>query len=252
VVDGDAIAVGCYDYATDALCAGFPSPKAWSSSAVSGIYSVTQDPTYPSCLWVNADGGSAQIQNFDYRTGGVCGEGGSLLPVDDFIDSHPACQVTQWTKFQLVSPATGDYTSGTVEFDDSAGEPLPDIAVQDIGADGSIDLSSLGLESATDFANLRVRLVGATVPAIDVTLTWKAEWHPDCIAQGQTALTTTTTTEATTSTTAAPTTEGPTTIAEAQLPYTGSSSAALIIGGLGMLAVGAGAVLLAQRRQKLT
>lgn len=251
VVAGDASEVGCYDYATDALCEGFPNPKAWTSSEVAGVYTVTQDPTYPSCLWVNADHGSAQIQNFDYRTGGVCGEGGSLLPVTDFVESNLACQVTQWTKFQLESPATGEYTSGTVEFDDSDGDPIPGIAVQDIGADGSIDLSSLGLESAVDFANLRVRLEGATVPTIDVTLTWKAEWHPECIAQGQTALTTTTTTEATTSTTAAPTSEAPTTIVEEQLPYTGSSSTALIVGGVGMLAVGAGAVLLAQRRQKL-
>lgn len=194
--------VSCYDYAIDDLCAGFPSPfKSFTTSALSGLYSIQSDPAYPTCIWVNANAGTAQIQNFDYETGGVCGAGGSVLPVSNFLESQSFCEVREWKKFTLVSPAAGQWTSGTVEFDDSAGAALSGLSVQNIGQDGTIDLSSLGLQSRSDFSKLRVKLVGAATPTIDVKMTWTAEWHPECVVRGQTALTTTTVTSSTTAST---------------------------------------------------
>lgn len=200
VVSSDALTnhLWCYDYSTGDLCAGFPAPKSFVSSELNGIYTIQQDPSYPTCLWVNSNAGTKQIQNFDYETAGACGAGGSVLPVENFLEDHSFCQVKEWKTFKLVAPAVGDWTSGTVEFDDSSGIAISGVTTQNIGSDGTIDLSPLALQSHSDFAKIRVKLVGAETSTIDVKMTWTAEWHPECTASGQTALTSTTTTSTST------------------------------------------------------
>ncbi len=70
VADSGVNGVACYDYATNAACANFPTPKTFTNLNL--IYTVNVDPHRPFCLWVNSDSGSAQIQNFDPTSGGAC------------------------------------------------------------------------------------------------------------------------------------------------------------------------------------
>jgi len=69
VPDGNDNAVDCYDASTNASCANFPKiiPN------LDLLYTVNPDPQRPTCVWVNSDNGSGQIQNFDAYTGGACG-----------------------------------------------------------------------------------------------------------------------------------------------------------------------------------
>ena len=246
--------VWCYDFATNAHCSGFPAPKSFVAGELGGLYSIQQDPAYPTCLWVNANDGTKQIQNFDYETGGACGAGGSLLPISDFLESQAMCEVREWKKFTLVSPGAGEWTSGTVEFDDASGNAISGVATQNIGADGTIDLTSLNLQSHSDFAKLRVKLTGATVPTIDVKMKWSAEWHPECVARGQTALTTTTTVAGSTTSIdggSTTTVDGQATTTDtdstgsgsaAETPSTGDDARTWLRLGLMLLALGAFAV----------
>ena len=244
--------VWCFDFVTGESCADFPAPKTFDATDLSGIYSIQQDPSYPSCLWVNADSGTAQIQNFDYWTGDACGSGGSLLPITRFVASNTLCEVKEWKLFELVSPSVGNWTSGTVEFDDAHGDSIDGLDPVDIGSDGSIDLLPLDLQTYPTFGNLRVKLVGASTPTINVRMTWTAGYHPECTAQGQVAVTTSTSSTSSSSTSTS--SIDPTTTASIgepeQLPYTGSNPAALIISGFGVLAIGTGMVLMVRRRER--
>ena len=71
VPDGNTDHVDCYDYVASASCANFPKQLL----NLGLLYTVNPDPQRPTCIWVNSDDGSAQIQNFDAYTGGACGQG---------------------------------------------------------------------------------------------------------------------------------------------------------------------------------
>lgn len=236
---GGTSEVECYDFATNNLCPGFP--KTFTLSELQAAYTLQIDPADPSCLWLMGHGGTKQIQNFDLQTGGACGANGFVLPISNFRESQTQCVATEWKQFTLVSPTSGNFTSGTVEFVDSRGAAIAGLAAQSFGSNGILDLTSLNLQTYTNFARLHVRLVGTTSTAINVKMTWAAEWHPECTANGQTANTTSPTT--TIPTTPVP---GPGAVT---LPATGADNSrgaewAVLLSVAGMLTVA-----LSRRRQ---
>ena len=78
----------------------------------------------PTCVWVNADNGSSQIQNFDAFTGAVCGQGPIRLPATSFVAPAPQCAPSSWTGLQITSPYPPSiYGGGSVEFQNSDGAP---------------------------------------------------------------------------------------------------------------------------------
>jgi hypothetical protein len=56
--------VECYDYAAQAGCAGYP----YSPLGLFYLYTVSEDPERPNCIWINSDSGENQIQNFNPET----------------------------------------------------------------------------------------------------------------------------------------------------------------------------------------
>lgn len=133
--------VNCYDYGTSAVCPNFPHP----TPGAGYMYTVNVDPQRPSCLWVNADYGNAQIQNFDAFTGGKCGVGAINALASQFVPASPNCTPQGYTKLQVVQPARSGYSSGAVSFLDSGHNPLPGIADKTLDANGSVDLTGLDL-----------------------------------------------------------------------------------------------------------
>ncbi len=261
--------VECFDFATDNLCANFPQagvsqPKTFVLNELESVYTIQTDPADPSCLWVMAHGGTKQIQNFDSQTGGACGANGFVLPINNFRENLSRCAATAWKQFALVTPTAGNFTSGTVDFVDSNGAAISGLTSQSFGANGILDLTSLNLQTYPSFARLHVRLVGTVTRAINVKMTWAAEYHPECVVSGQTAFTTTPTTTAapTTTTTPAPTTtvaaaSAPTTVAPTQtspalaptsLPLTGTDNSPTLVWALLLLAGGAATIGLGRRR----
>ena len=180
--------VECYDFATANLCPGFP--KTFPVLELQAAYTVQVDPADPSCLWLMGHGGTKQIQNFDSQTGGNCGANGYVLPISNFRESTSNCEARTWKQFALVSPTVGNFTSGTVEFARANGTTISAIPQQSFGSNGTLDLTSLNLQTHSELSRMHVSLAGTSTSAISVKMTWTAEWHPECIVSGQTASTT--------------------------------------------------------------
>ena len=245
---GGTSEVECYDFATNNLCTGFP--KTFNVNELQASYTLQTDPADPSCLWVMGHGGTKQIQNFDVQTGGSCGVNGFVLPISNFRESPSQCAATAWKQFALVNPTAGNFTSGTVEFVDSRGSAISGLVAQNFGSTGTLDLTSLNLHTYPTFARLHVRLVGTVTTEINVKMTWAAQWHPECSANGQTA-NTSPSTEAP-STTSTPATVAPATSAPSQLvelPATGDEGSTTMVPAMFMAVAGALVIAMSRRRR---
>ena len=100
-------------------------PKAFSNLGL--LYTVNPDPQRPSCIWVNSDDGTQQIQNFDAYTGGPCGEGPVRVLAAGIVAPSEQCIPANYTSLQVTVPARSSYTSGSVQFEDFDGNPIPSI-----------------------------------------------------------------------------------------------------------------------------
>jgi len=74
---------------------------------------------------VNLDDGSAQIQKFDACTGEACGEGTIRALASQFVVAQRQCAPASYVSLQVLKPARGTYTSGSVAFDEGDGNALP-------------------------------------------------------------------------------------------------------------------------------
>jgi hypothetical protein len=176
VPNGNSDAVDCYDFSTDASCTGFP--KALSNLSL--LYTVDPDPQRPTCLWVNSDNGSQQIQNFDAYTGGQCESGSTRVLSSNFVSPLPECLPSGYSELQVLSPSPSAYTGGTVTFDDFDGNPLPGLTPSPIDGSGSVDLSSLNLTSQSALPQFVITLPGATSDTVVVKLSWTGANLPEC------------------------------------------------------------------------
>jgi len=182
VVDGNNDNMDCWDYSTGASCTNFPKPLVNSSYT----YSVNADPQRPTCLWTNADNGSAQIQNFDAYTGGPCGQGAIRVLAASLVAPSNACIPANYTNLQVIVPARNQYTSGSVQFEDFSGNPLPSIPDQPLNNTGSVDLAPLNLTTLSPLPQFLITLNGAgSPPEVDVKLTWTGTYSPACTTGNQ-------------------------------------------------------------------
>ncbi len=178
-----ANAVDCYDYTAGASCAGFP--KVFDNLGF--LYTVTVDPQRPTCIWVNSDHGTDQIQDFDAYTGGSCGEGPVRVLAASIVAPHSQCIPSNYTSLQVTAPARHTYSSGSVHFEDFDGNPIPSIPDQNLDATGKVDLSPLKLATTSALPQFLITLNGAgSPPEVSVTLTWVGKYSPACTSGGQT------------------------------------------------------------------
>ncbi len=77
--------VYCYDFATNAACTTSSGHFLMTLAGLSLIYTVNLDPQNPTCVWVNSNGGSSQIQNFDALTGGTCASAPVRVYASSFV-----------------------------------------------------------------------------------------------------------------------------------------------------------------------
>lgn len=201
--------VACYDFATESTCPNFP----YRPANMRLIYTTNQDPQVPSCIWLNSDGGTSQIQNFDAYTTKACGLHAQRILVSGYVEPEAECEATSYQSLSITSPTPDEYTNGVVTFENGSGKPIAGLSPQVIDSDGNVDLSGLGLENHPRFVQFSVSLPGAQHQSITMTLHWTAKYQPECVARNQafTALPTTTTTEVTTTSTSTPSTSTSTT-----------------------------------------
>jgi hypothetical protein len=170
--------VACYDYSTSASCTNFP--KALSS--VDLPYVVSADPQRPTCLWVNGDTGSQQIQSFDAYTANACGQGSIRVLTTQYVVPQQQCYPTAYESIQVVAPSRADYTSGTVSFADGAGNPIAGLSNMSLDNAGAADLTGLDLNTTSGLPQFIIALTGAGggVSQLSVKLTWTDAYDPAC------------------------------------------------------------------------
>jgi hypothetical protein len=246
VANGTSDEVSCFNYATGATCANFPKPTVDASY----LYTVNPDPQRPACLWVNADNGSAQIQNFDAFSGAGCGQGAIRVLSASFVAPSQLCAPTQWRSLAVTTPTRDLYASGSVDFQDADANAIPGVGTQPLDAAGAIDLSPLALTTTLPQFLISLEGLTGTLGEVVVTLTWDAVYDPTCVSgvvSAQAPVAPTTVPEPGVTTTVAPpvTTLQPVGI----LPPTGRSSGPLAGTALAMIVVGSGLVILSVRNR---
>lgn len=182
LANGNDDNVHCYDASTDAACTSFPKPM----TGATYIYSVNPDPQRPTCIWLNADRGAAQIQSFDAFSGGACGQGAIRVLASSFVVDSPACTPTSYQSLEVLQPARSSYTSGTVSFQDLDAHPIPGIPDKPLDASGAVSLSGLNLNTALGLPQFLITLTGASGSPgqVAVRLTWTGADDPACGPSG--------------------------------------------------------------------
>jgi hypothetical protein len=176
-------AVDCFNFTTDLSCTNFPKPF----SNLFDLYTVNVDPYRPSCLWVNSDHGSQQIQNFDVVSGSTCAPGPIRFAASTAVaTTNSTCTPQSYDSIQLTSPAHSTYTSGTVQFANAQGALLP-IAAQPINQFGVASLAGLNFSSDPQ-PQFVVTLNGFTgsETTVSMKLSWNATFAAACYSDGQT------------------------------------------------------------------
>ena len=178
VPSGTTNAVDCYDYANAAPCPNFPHQLPGAGY----MYTVNADPQRPSCLWVNADNGSAQIQNFDAYGGVGCGEGPIRVLASSIVVDSPKCAPTTYTSVAILNPARSQYGSGSVAFADGSGQQIGGIADVPIDATGTANLKGLNLSTTAGLPQFLITLNAptGTPGSVTVRLTWSGDDDPAC------------------------------------------------------------------------
>jgi hypothetical protein len=180
VPNGNANQVQCYDYSTSAGCTNFPK----SFNNLGYLYTVNSDPQRPTCIWVNADNGSAQIQNFDaYTPDQGCGQGSVRVLASQFVVNQQKCRPNSYQSLQVLTPDRSSYSDGSIQFADGDGNPIPGVGPRPIDNTGTVDLTGLNLNSPTGLPQFLITLNGETgTPGqVVVKLTWTATYDPGCI-----------------------------------------------------------------------
>ncbi len=174
--------VSCYNASTDASCVNYPKLLANTSL----LYTVNPDPQRPTCIWTNADTGSAQIQNFDAFSGDACGQGAIRVLAAQFVVDQVACQPASYTSLEVLTPARSSYTDGSVAFQDADAQPISGIPDKTLDGAGKVDLAGLNLSTALGLPQFVINLNGlqGTPGQVVVRLTWTGTDDPACAPSG--------------------------------------------------------------------
>jgi Big-like domain-containing protein len=180
--NGNSNEVECFDYSTDAGCENFPK----SFADLGYLYTVNPDPQRPTCIWVNADNGSHQIQDFDAYTGGACGQGTIRVLASQFVVPQPQCTPANYVSLQVLRPEPSTYTKGTVTFDDGDGNPIAGLNPITLDATGTAALAGLALNTPTGLPQFLFTLEGeeGSVGEVEVKLTWEGDYDATCVGGG--------------------------------------------------------------------
>ena len=195
--------ISCYDFSTNASCSAPQAATALSASAHSYatggnfpmffdnnlLYSVTQDPYRPSCVWVNADHGYYQIQSFDALTGGSCGATSVTFSASAVIAPFQACLPTTFTSISITSSTSAFVTSPgpTLKFKSSSGAPI-DGPYNFTGSTPTINLASLNYTTPLDLSTrsalpqfeITMTPTGQSLGTVTVQVSWTGNDYGQC------------------------------------------------------------------------
>jgi outer membrane protein OmpA-like peptidoglycan-associated protein len=145
--------VFCYDFSTNATCNGSSSGNfPLSLSNVTSPYTVNADPQRPTCIWINADSGTDQIQNFDANTGGSCANAPMRIYASSFVEPYQSCTPTSFNSITLTSGNFVTSPAPTLSFTNGNGVVIDGPYSFSSAASPSIDLTSLTYPTPIDLS----------------------------------------------------------------------------------------------------
>jgi hypothetical protein len=171
-------AVDCFDWKTNQSCPNFPH----TFSNLSLLYTVNRDPFRSSCLWVNADNGVDQIQNFDAFSAGTCADAPYRVFTAQIVATPHACIPAKYTSLSVTSPSYKQYTSATVDFENSNGVPIAGIKTHKL-VKGKTSLKDLNLSSTNKLPQFLLTMTGppAGLKSITVKVEWAGSYSSKCV-----------------------------------------------------------------------
>jgi outer membrane protein assembly factor BamB len=172
--EGDT--VRCYDFGSQQQCPNFP--LAMQDAGL--VYTVNADPQRPACLWINADNGDAQIQNFDAFSGESCGAGAIRVLASAVVPPGAECTPVDWTTLQVLDPLRSAYTTGTVAFRNSDGGLIPGATDATLDDTGSADLTNQPLAASRPQFLIALEGLGGPIGEVTIELTWTGENLEQC------------------------------------------------------------------------
>jgi hypothetical protein len=180
----DGEVVDCFDYSTGESCTNFP--KKFENLDL--LYTVNPDPQRPTCIWVNSDGGTEQIQDFDAYTGEACGGGTVRVLASQFVAPAPQCTPANYVSLQVLQPPRSSYSTGSVAFANGDGELIPGMPEIALDGTGSASLNGLDLNTTTGLPQFLFTLKEPTGPvgSVEVRLTWEGNYDESCAGEGRT------------------------------------------------------------------
>lgn len=157
----------CYDWTTDAACAGFGSTTPQAER-----YTLTLDPFDPDCGFTY--GNNAVVTTFNTRTGGSVCAGGPKMTLTaqasvPRLGCSPDSAIQAWGTIKVTPPGGVAVTGFRVTVRDSSGLPIPGYSDRVPNAQGIVDVSSLSPSASGQSPTITVEAVGATVAEANAT-----------------------------------------------------------------------------------
>lgn len=152
----------CFDWRTQALCAGFSS----STDLGALRYAIVLDADDPSCIWSNGD--NAQISSFSALTGaGGCARTDPVVLIPSAtvvprMSCSEAGRIREWRDVSLQAPVGVTTSSLRLTVNDSNGEAIPGFTGLAPDGSGVVDLSSLPVGQSGTQPSFEVTAPGAT------------------------------------------------------------------------------------------
>ncbi|HEY5049903.1 MAG TPA: cell wall-binding repeat-containing protein, partial [Acidothermaceae bacterium] len=168
----------CYDWTTDAACAGFQT-----TTPIGNVrYTIRVDATNPNCLWSNGDDGS--IAPFDANTGQPGCQGSD--PVVDIpytavvprLSCTEAGRIRNWQNITFTPPGAIAMTALRVTVLDSSGVAIAGYTSLTPNSSGVVDLSALAVATSGTQPTFEVTAIGASSPnasAISAAVTYTSD-----------------------------------------------------------------------------
>ena len=157
----------CFNVATDAACTGWPLTGSLSGTSVSTLspYSLTQDPSNPSCLWENGNDG--EIVTVDLQGNSPCASKAnfSASALAPQLSCAAGSGPSSWSSFTLTAPTlggTGAPTAATLSVSDSNGNPISGWQNVTVQTGTALSLSTLPVSTTGPQPQFSVRFTGAT------------------------------------------------------------------------------------------
>lgn len=175
----------CFDYATEAACAGFDTtPKPTDSS----LYALRADPNNPGCVWYNTDPG--RIGLFDAFTGEASCAGNPVITLQpsSFAPRY-ACSTTrgvdEWTLVKLKSlSGTGSASSIKLTVRDPLGNAVAGWTDRAVTVGTSYDMTGLdvGTSGSRPTFNFSFSgVTGGTITSATVSLDYMGKGPELCV-----------------------------------------------------------------------